>query len=424
LNAGLPIALDVIVVVATVATVLAAPRALALTGQNRPSAVVSCETHRLPGLWLCAVIAAIYVNQLLFTVYVIRVHGGDPSFIARYLPAGWFALATDSVPVRSFARLFPAPDLLAVTVLRVQAFLELPLVLLAYLTACRWLDPLLYQRLVSSPLLWLASAADAATFCLIELSLPNPYTGQDLVIRTVSAVMAPAAIRWLGATGSAGAGRVRSARPANPPQAVRGTLSLLAFLASAAALGYVVLAVYDTALLYNLGHTGRWLPGVGLALVVLAVARLVARRTANDAPRPGIDVITSSLWWWLGLFFVPALSIRYALGFGAAPIARPAVVALALVAGALGVRDALRQHAWRGRGPVPLGAWALEMVAALLLSVAAGWLAWRRGAGSVEEALLRAAVLASVTSIAVCALLDHLMHRAGAQAVRTDRDGS
>ena len=46
-----------------------------------------------PGLSLAAVIAVIYINQVLFTVYVLRVRHGDPSFIARYLPAGWFALA-------------------------------------------------------------------------------------------------------------------------------------------------------------------------------------------------------------------------------------------------------------------------------------------------------------------------------------------
>jgi hypothetical protein len=46
-----------------------------------------------PGLSLAAVILVIYLNQVLFTVYVIRVRHGDPSFIARYLPAGWFTLA-------------------------------------------------------------------------------------------------------------------------------------------------------------------------------------------------------------------------------------------------------------------------------------------------------------------------------------------
>ena len=29
----------------------------------------------------------VYVNQVLFTIYILAIHGGDPSFIARYLPA-------------------------------------------------------------------------------------------------------------------------------------------------------------------------------------------------------------------------------------------------------------------------------------------------------------------------------------------------
>lgn len=78
-----------------------------------------------PGLSLAAVTTAIYINQVLFTAYVIRVRHGDPSFIARYLPPGWFALARGPA-VAALAHHFPDPGLLAPTVLRVQAFLELP----------------------------------------------------------------------------------------------------------------------------------------------------------------------------------------------------------------------------------------------------------------------------------------------------------
>jgi hypothetical protein len=90
-----------------------------------------------PVLSLAAVITAIYINQVLFTVYVLRVRHGDPSFIARYLPIGWFALARGHA-IEALARQFPDPGLLAPTVLRVQAFLELPFVVFAYLTVCRW----------------------------------------------------------------------------------------------------------------------------------------------------------------------------------------------------------------------------------------------------------------------------------------------
>jgi uncharacterized iron-regulated membrane protein len=36
-----------------------------------------------PAVWLAVVTALIYLNQVLFTVYVLRVRHGDPSFIAR-----------------------------------------------------------------------------------------------------------------------------------------------------------------------------------------------------------------------------------------------------------------------------------------------------------------------------------------------------
>jgi hypothetical protein len=92
-----------------------------------------------PTVWLALVTCLVYVNQVLFTVYVLRVHGGDPSFIARYLPAGWFDLASAHPVLRGLAEHFPAPGLLAPSVLRVQAFLELPFVMLAFATAVRWL---------------------------------------------------------------------------------------------------------------------------------------------------------------------------------------------------------------------------------------------------------------------------------------------
>jgi hypothetical protein len=40
---------------------------------------------------LGAVVGVLYLDQLLFTVYVVRVHHGDTSFVGRYLPRGWFA---------------------------------------------------------------------------------------------------------------------------------------------------------------------------------------------------------------------------------------------------------------------------------------------------------------------------------------------
>lgn len=66
-----------------------------------------------------------------------------------------------------------------------SSFLELPFVLLAYLTMCRWLDAGVYGRAVR--LIWPASAVHTVTFCLIEWVLDNPYTTvEDIVIRLAS----------------------------------------------------------------------------------------------------------------------------------------------------------------------------------------------------------------------------------------------
>src|SRR4051794_2320760 len=65
-----------------------------------------------PGSALALVTCLIFVNQLLFTVYVIRTHHGDASFIARYLPEGWFDLAAGNAAIEAVARHFPAVGLL------------------------------------------------------------------------------------------------------------------------------------------------------------------------------------------------------------------------------------------------------------------------------------------------------------------------
>ena len=97
-----------------------------------------------PASWLLGVIALIYLNQVLFTVYVDRVHHGDVSFISHYVPPGWFDLAD----LGSLPGWFPDPGLLSVSLFRVSSFLELPFVLFAYLALCRWLDAGMYRRAV------------------------------------------------------------------------------------------------------------------------------------------------------------------------------------------------------------------------------------------------------------------------------------
>jgi hypothetical protein len=75
------------------------------------------------------------------------------------------------------------------------------------------------------------------------------------------------------------------------------------------ALGAAVLVVYEKALLYNLGHLGRRLPIVAVALVVLAAARIAPRFVPAHVPGRGVDSIGRSFGRLLVLFFVPAVSV-------------------------------------------------------------------------------------------------------------------
>jgi hypothetical protein len=324
-----------------------------------------------PVLSLVAVIVVIYLNQVLFTVYVIRVWHGDPSFIARYLPAGWFALARGHA-MEALARHFPDPGLLAPTVLRVQAFLELPLVVFAYLTVSRWFSAGAYRG--ARRLVWPASVAWTATFCLIEWSLHNPYTADDIVIRIAAAIVVPL---WTA----------RLAGP--PPDRVPDLPALLVFAVSTVALGLVVLAVYDTALLYNLGHLGARLPVTAAALAVLAVARVVAPLLPRGSPGPGVESITLSFGAFLPLFFVAALPVRYGLtGWGTTYVAAVATLVLVTAAAVRGIAGTF------ARSPVSRVRWLAQMA----ITVAAGLAA--------ESRLLWAAAAFFVCATTTCALID------------------
>jgi hypothetical protein len=333
--------------------------------------------------------ALIYLNQVLFTVYVVRVRHGDVSFVARYLPAGWFALTHWGV-LTALARHFPLPGLLAPTVLRVQAFLELPFVIFGYLTACRWFG--VFDR--ARRLVWSASIAWTATFCLIEWSLRNPFTLDDLVIRAVSMVVVPFWVLRLpradddtGATGS----------PAR-----RDPLGLLVAAVSVAALGGLILVVYDTALLYNLGKLGGVLPGAVVGAAVLLAARFTAKRLPMRMPGRGVDSIGSAFGWFLVLFFVPALPIRYGIGFGTRYVTLVAGLAVLVVACTFGSREAF------ARSPGRSGGWLTQMLvsatAGLASAIPVAWLS----RGYPETRLLLAAAAFFAVSVAVCAVGDRI----------------
>lgn len=336
---------------------------------------------RHPGFWLLVVVGAVYINQVLCTIYLVRVWHGDPGFIARFLPDGWFALADDDPVMRWLAESWPRPELLSWSLLRVPALLELPFVLLAYLTVCRWCGAGVFRRVS----IWLVAITHTATFCLIEWSLANPYTLQDIALRVVSGLVTP----WLVGRLSGG-GRERLGSAAD----------LTAFVVSAAALGALVLVVYDTALLYNLGHLGDALPIAVVAAGALVVARLVAKRVPVAQAGPGIAAVGASLGWFLVFFSAPALPIRYGMSFDTSLLS--AVAGLVIIAAAVvcGVHETARAST------VPRRAWAAELVLAMMLGAAAALAGFMAVSGYPETRLLAAVGAFFALVIAVCAVLD------------------
>ncbi|MER6128148.1 hypothetical protein ABT173_37375 [Streptomyces sp. NPDC001795] len=387
------------VVVSVVASLAVAPRTIRRRTGEAPGIRAVRAASIGPGIALIAVALLIYLNQVLFTVYVVRVHGGDASFIARYLPDGWFALADRNPLIRWLAEHFPAPELLAPSVLRVQAFLELPFVLLAFATVLRWLDRGLYRRVARSPLIWLAAASYTAVFCAAEWDLRNPYTIEDIAIRLVAAVVTPPLIMALA----------DREREDSPPVSVSG---LLLFGASLWGLGHLVLVVYDTALLYNLGKLRAELPGAAVALAVLVAVRAAASRfPGHAAVGAAVTTVGSGLRWSLALFFVPALAVRYGVNFGSPLLAAAAGGCVLLVAAVRAVREGLGdRRLLRNPERLSTGVGQLGFAAAAGFVAAYAAVHWATDT-YYEAALLRAMCVFLITAIAVCAVTDEILHR-------------
>ncbi|MFE9441287.1 hypothetical protein ACFYO2_20265 [Streptomyces sp. NPDC006602] len=385
---------DALVIASAAVALALAPRVLA----RRPDSVGAARRSVSPLVALAVVTGLVYVNQVLFTVYVLRVHAGDPSFIARYLPAGWFDLASANPGLRRLADSFPAPQLLAPSVLRVQAFLELPFVLLAFATVVRWLDADLYRRIARSTLLPLASVSYTAVFCLVEWDLRNPYTVDDLVVRAASAVLTPLVLaRWAA----------RDTGVSRTPASVGG---LLLFIGSLGTLGVLVLVVYDTALLYNLGRLDDRLPLAGAAAAALTGLRLAASRVSprSDAGLT-LTFVGQALRHGLALFFVPALVVRYGVMFGSPLLAAGAGLLMAAVACGCAWREAPAEtegasDSGRLRGSLQL---AGRLACALMAGAGAAYAVARLTPPSYYEVtLLSATATFLVTGVVACGLID------------------
>lgn len=348
---------------------------------------------------LLLVCGVLYLNQVLFGAYILRAHGGSTAFISRFIPGPWFAIGTHDPFVRLAAAHVGDGRWLSPTLLRVQAFLELPFTMFAYLAVARLLGRRLYGRLCRLPVLALAALSFSVTFSLVELALTNPFTRDDLVLRALSCLVTPMYIAWI-------ARREERRSPVTaPPPGPAGALGLLAFLAGAGAIAYIVLALYDAFLLYNLAHLPRYASGIASSVVIAAVASFAAPRidavlakaTGQKKVSVAMDCCVSALRAFTLLFFVPSLAIRYWGGHPSAVLSGLLVVVLGFV---LGVREALRRDDAGAGTVVRLAASA---AVALLFG---GWAAHLAVAsashGAIPELLLARAAL-SFLAVAIVA---------------------
>jgi hypothetical protein len=340
-------AIDIVAVVSCVA-------ALVSLGwrAHRPFPVVATppKPRLLTHPWTLFLVtsALALANQVAFSAFLIAAHHADAGFITQYTGSYYFHVDPDFPGVRTLvAMLGPAgaDRWLAPSLLRVNAFLELPFALFAYLAIARLFDPAAARLIMRSPLVWLGTVSFSVILSFIEVLLWNPWTVQDLVLRGISCAFFAVALWLLGRRE-----RGTPCFPASQPQA-RGLVSLLIAFAGAAAIAGVVLVLYDVTLLYNLVHLrGYW--GALVAGLVMATAAfpLVGRvdgwmeKISSRAPRSRcVEAATSVAASLSVLFFVPSLAIRYGLSHPAGRACGIAVLAIAIVyglgraAGALGV---------------------------------------------------------------------------------------
>jgi hypothetical protein len=353
------------------AIVDAAPaRASSKTRSTLRASLVTLGLHPLAQLLL--VCALVYVNQVLFGAFILRAHGGSTAFIGQYIPGEWFAIGRQDPLVQLAARHVDDGRWLSPTLLRVQAFLELPFTMFAYLAVARLLGRRVYATLCRPVVLALAALSFSVTFSLVEVSLPNPYTTDDLVLRAVACVLVPVYIALI-------AKAEESRSPASvAPGGPSGVLGLLAFLAGAGAFSYIVLALYDAFLLYNLAHLPRYASGIALSLVIAALASYAAPRVDGSlsrvtsharVPSPAVDICVSALRAFTLLFFVPSLSLRYRGGHSTAVACGVLVVVLAMAGGAVSALCRSRlplagmvRLALAGGIALALGTWAAQVV--------------------------------------------------------------
>lgn len=291
----------------------------------------------------------LYLNQVAFQVYVYEEHGGNTAFIGRTFPALFFdRMAPAHPPVRWLRQALNGADFLAPSVMRVQAVLELPFALLAYLGVARLLDRAVARQIAAGPLGVLACVSYSVVLSAIEVLLWNRFTVDDLWLRGLACALTIPLLRLLAGP----------AVPHDAPSIPR----LLRLVLGLGGMALVVVVVNLVALLYNLG----WLPSLAGPLALGAALFAWAAWEPRHAPQASRDRLVLALFAvgrrFTMLFAAPALAIRYGASH---PVSRPwagvAMVVVTLAAVILGLRDA-----WRDLPPERRLGWPFCVAAALL----------------------------------------------------------
>ena len=358
----------------------AAPKPLSVSKPGLPRAALA----------FFAVSALLYVNQVIFNAWMVLEHNADPAYLRQFVHSPhYFNLAPRHPPVAWLVAWAGDGEWMAPSFLRVQAVLELPWALTAYLMITALLHPPTARQIAAGPLGAFAAVSHTAVLCVVEVLLWNPWTEQDLALRVVGLVLTLPLLRWIGREPTAEA----------PPSAVQ----LVNFFVGLGAASALVLGGNLVALLYNLA----WLDEVAL---ILAAATLMLGLSlwVRSRPTPATDSALVTALHHVGArftltFAAPALAIRYGMTHSAAVtlagIAAAVVILTALITGlsdaaaaqppdrrgafwvravlAVGLAAPAAVFDWLSPLGVPVGelpdAWLLVRLAQTLFAFSLGW---------------------------------------------------
>lgn len=282
------------------------------------------KTH--PFTKFLLIVGLLMLNQYIFNA--IALFYGD-TFKLPFLQEGWFNVVKDETIFKPMIDIFskvvnnmPAlMDIFRLSILRVNAFLELPFALYAYLSIVRLLNRDLYNFINRSWFMPLAIFSFTITLSLIELFFENPYTESDLFVRGISLLFF-FSIFILKKLKDVLHGKKVSFPHKQIESAPHKGFNLGVFIVGVIGVAAVILETYHIALLYNLSYFS-----INFLYLLLCVSTFIYIKpflmriyerlrikifVVSKGPRNFNAVFFNNLiMYFLLLFFVPSLFIRY-----------------------------------------------------------------------------------------------------------------